>query len=154
MPRPTRNSAWVVVPRCDRPGHGRRVLDRGHVDVGGQVLAPDVEVRVVVDSMAQVGAQRPVAPPDWVVQGLGRVAVVDEQHDPSSEARRYVGDPAVERKADLGALAVREAHALGGETAGQGGRRRVGLDVDEGAVTRADSDLAEGALADDDPVCR
>ena len=132
VPRPTRNSAWVVVPRWSSPRVGRGALDGGDVDVGGQVLAPDVDVRVVVDPVAQVRAQRAVAAADRVVQLRRGVAVVDQQE-------RRAGDrpptPAIQpstREADLGALAVREGDALGVEAGQQRGRRRVGLDVDEG----------------------
>ena len=108
VPSPTRNSAWVVVPRWVRPAPARRALDGGDVDVGGQVLAPDVDVRVVVDAVAQVGPERAVATPDRVVE-LGRgMAVVDQEKDAAIEAGRRSRDPAVEREADLGALAVDE----------------------------------------------
>ena len=75
----------------------------------GQVLPPDVEVRVVVDAMPEVGAQGAVATPDRVVQLRGRIAVVDEQEDAATEAGRGRGDPAVDGQADLGPLAVGEA---------------------------------------------
>ena len=98
MPRPTRNSAWVVVPRWSRPAARAARLDRGDVDVGGQVLAADVDVRVVVDAMAEVGAERAVAAPDRVVE-LGRgVAVVDEQQDAALEAGRRRVHPGIERR--------------------------------------------------------
>ena len=65
-----------------------------------------------MDAMAEVGTERPVATADRVVQLGGRVAVVDEQRDAAPETRGGVRDPAVEREADLGALAVGEDDAL------------------------------------------
>ena len=154
MPRPTRNSAWVVVPRCVEAGRGRRAFDRRDVDMGGQVLAPDVDVRVVVDAMAQVGTERAVAAPDRVVELGGGVAVVDEQEHAALETGRRVREPRTERQADLGALALGELDRLVGEPGGEVGRRRLGLDVDEGAVARPDEDLAQAAVADHDAVDR
>ena len=98
---PGRPGSPAAAPRCrDRPGtrpgswsrggRGRRPprpLDRGEVDVGGQVLAADVAVRVVVDAVAEVGAQRAVAAPDRVVQLRRRVAVVDEQQERRARGR-------------------------------------------------------------------
>ena len=111
----------------------------------GQVLTPDVDVRVVVDPVAEVGTKRPVPAPDRVVQGIGRVAVVDQEDDAAREAGGRVGDPGVEGQADLGSLAVAEDDPVGGETFGQGRRRRVGLDVDEASVLPADGDLTQDA---------
>ena len=154
MPRPTRNSAWVVVPRCVEAGRGRRAFDRGDIDVGGQVLAPDVDVRVVVDAMAEVGTERAVAAPDRVVELGGGVAVVDEEEHAALETGRRVREPRTDREADLGALALGELDRLVGEPVGQVGRRRLGLDVDEGAVARPDEDFAQAAVADHDAVDR
>ena len=152
MPRPTRNSAWVVVPRWSRPAARAARLDRGDVDVGGQVLAADVDVRVVVDAMAEVGAERAVAAPDRVVE-LGRgVAVVDEQQDAALEAGRRRVHPGPSAEGDLGALALGELDGLLREAGGEGRRGRIGLDVDERAVARPDQDLAQDALPNDDAV--
>ena len=43
----------------DEARAGRGGLDRGHVDVGRQVLPADGLVDVVVGAMAQIGEQRP-----------------------------------------------------------------------------------------------
>ena len=69
-------------------GRVRGPLDGGDVDVGRQVLPPDVAVRVVVDLVAEVGAQRAVAAADRVVQLGRRGAVVDEQEHAAREVRR------------------------------------------------------------------
>ena len=143
MPRPTRNSAWVVVPEVRQTGRRRRAFHRGDVDMGGQVLAPDVDVRVVVDAVAQVGTERPVAAPDRVVELGGGVAVVDEEQHAALETGRRVREPRTDRQADLCALTLRELDRLVGEPGGQVGRRRLGLDVDERAVARPDEDLAQ-----------
>ena len=68
MPRPMSASAWVVIPIVVRPRRVRRRLDGRHVDMRGQVLSPDVDERVVVDTMAEVGPERPVPSPARVVQ--------------------------------------------------------------------------------------
>ena len=122
--------------------------------MGGQVLAPDVDVRVVVDAMAQVGTERAVAAPDRVVELGGGIAVVDEQEDAALETGRRVREPRTERQADLCALALGELDRLVGEPGRQVGCRRLGLDVDERAVARPDEDLAQAAVADHDAVDR
>ena len=97
-----------------------RALDGGHVDMGGQVLAADVAVRIVVDLVADVGPQRAVAPADRVVQLGGRRAVVDEQeHAAARGCRGRSAIHASSAEADLGGLAVDEVDALGRP----GGRR-------------------------------
>ena len=147
MPRPTRNSAWVVVPRWSRPAARAARLDRGDVDVGGQVLAADVDVRVVVDAMAEVGAERAVATPDRVVELGGGIAVVDEQERrrargrPPPSATHATDAPGRSRRAGP----RRAATPSSARRAARAGRRRVGLDVDERAVARPDEDLAQGA---------
>ena len=132
-----------MVPRWVRPAAVGGSLDRGDVDVGGQVLPADVEVRVVVDAMAEVGAERAVATPDRVVQLRGGVAVVDQQEHAALEAGRRGRDPAVDGEADLGALPVGEDDALRRETGGERRRRRGCLDVHERSPSSADQDLAQ-----------
>ncbi len=115
-------------------GGRRGSLDRGHVDVGGEVLAPDVGVWIVVDPVPEIGAERAVATPDRVVQLGGGIAVVDDEEDPATEAGRRVADPRVDREADLGALPVGEGDTVVGKAGRQRGRRRICLDIDEPVV--------------------
>ena len=134
VPRPDQELRLGRRPEVVEAGRGRGALDGGDVDVGGQVLPPDMEVRVVVDAMAEVGAERAVATSDRVVQLGGRVAVVDEQERRRAPGRRRPGDPRVECEADLGALAVGERDAFGFEARGQRRRRRSASTSHERAV--------------------
>jgi hypothetical protein len=54
-----------------RAGGTRSAFDRGDVDMGRQILAADMNIRVVMDAMAEVGAKRAIATPQRVVE-LGR----------------------------------------------------------------------------------
>ena len=143
---PTRTSAWVVVPRWASPAAVGGALDRGDVDVRGQVLPPDVRVRVVVDLVADVRPQRPVASADRVVQ-LGRgVAVVDEQQRRRG-SRPAAAPPRPSRRARGRSRRVwpsASVDALGGEPRGQRRRRRLDLDLDE-ARRRAEVDARSRA---------
>ena len=97
-------------------------LDRGDVDVGCQVLAADVAVRVVVDGMPEVRAERSIAATDRIVE-LGRgVSVVDGEEKAALQAAGRVGDPAVDLEADLAVLALGEDDALGCESVRERGR--------------------------------
>src|SRR5688500_6272397 len=181
-------------------GSGGGPLDRGHVDVRGEVLAADRRIRIVARDMPDVPKERAARPAPRIVELGRRVSVVDEQQLAALQAPRRGGDPSVEGEADLGLLALLERHALGGKAAlevrcgwrplaalqgpRRGGDRAVEgeadlallalrarhapggkaalevrcgwrpLDVDERALSKADMDLAQPALADDDPVGR
>src|SRR6187397_674254 len=93
-------------------GGARSGLDRGDVDVGGEVLATDVGVRVVKDAMAEVGAERAIAAPNRVVEVGCRVAVVDEEQDASLEPGGGGVHPGAESERDLRALALGELDGL------------------------------------------
>ena len=121
-------------PEVGQAGRGRGPLDGRHVDVRGQVLAPDMAIRVGVDAMAEVGPERAVAAADRVVQLGRRVAVVDQEEDAASEPAGGLGQPRIDGQRDLGPLALGQGHLLGREALGERGRRRVGLDIGEGPV--------------------
>ena len=106
-------------------GRERRRADRREVHGRRQVLAPDVAERVAAHGVAGEGAQRPVAP-RWRVQGVGLLRVVDEHDQAAIEARRRVGQPAVDAEADLGDLAVLEPDALPRRAARPARRRWAG----------------------------
>ena len=160
MPTPTRNSACVVRTEVRQAGGGGRPFHGCHVHMGRQVLPPDMDIRVVVDAMAQVCPECPFAATDRVVQLRRRVAVVDEEERTATKAGGHLHHPRVEGQADLRALTLSQRHATGQRHAGGGEsrrdawRRRLRLDVDEGALSRTDQDLAKEPVADHDPVDR
>ncbi len=88
MPRP--DEGLGLGGDADRREAGRvgGPLHGGDIDVGRQVLPPDVAVRVVVDLVAEVRTERAVAAADRVVQLGRREAVVDEQEHAAGESRR------------------------------------------------------------------
>ena len=57
-PQPIRNSAWLRLTETVEAGSPRAALERGQVDVGGQVLTADRDERVGVGALAGIGAQR------------------------------------------------------------------------------------------------
>ena len=145
------------MPIVVRPAAWRRTFDGGHVDVGRQVLAADVPVRIVVDLVADVGAQRAIASANRVVQLGGGGAVVDEQQHAPREIR---GDAARSRpssaRAELGGLAVDELDAGVGQVGRDGlGRAGSTSTSDEPAVrAEVDGDLAQQPAASADPMDR
>ena len=155
MPRPTRNSACVVVPRWTRPARTAAALHRGHVDVGGQVLPADVAIRIVVDALPNVGEQRPVASPSRIVELAGRVAVVDQEQQAPVQAGCRVGDPRVDargrsrragrRRASIPSRASRAASAGVVGSASTSTNR---------PSPRSDEDLEQAAIADHDSMRR
>ena len=87
-------------PRGSRP-------HRGEVHGRGEVLSADVAERVTADGVARERAER--ARGSARVERSRLLGVVDEHDDAPCEVARRAGEPAVERKADLGHLAIRES---------------------------------------------
>ena len=81
-------------------------LDRGDVDVGGQILAADRAVGIVVDLVAEVRRERAFRTSSVVIEVGGRIAVVDEQDQALREPGGRRGDPGVDGEADLRPLAL------------------------------------------------
>src|SRR5436190_3478492 len=90
-----------------------RALDRGEVDVRGQVLATDRFEGIRVRSVPGVGAQGGAS--SGVVQGPCLVAVVDEQREAVLRPGRQVTGPVIETETDLCPLAICEPDLLVGE---------------------------------------
>src|SRR5215208_5248671 len=109
--------------------------------MGGQILATDVAVRVVMDGVANVSAQGPIGAANRIVELERWVAVVDGEEDTAFQSGGRVLDPAVCREADLSLLALDERDALGREPVLQcrGGGRS--FDIDELVPGPADEDL-------------
>ena len=121
-PRPARNSAWVVRPEVVEAGAGRGPLDRGQVDVGGQVLPADLRRGSAWTRWPVVGAQGAAA--GRVVELRRRVAVVDEEEQGprSSPAAAPATQGSIARQISAGWPRL-EVDPLGRQ-AGREGRRR------------------------------
>ena len=87
----------------------------------GEVLPADPDQCICVDSVPVVRAHG--AAPIGGIQVGSRIAVVDEEQLATPEGGAGVGDPVVDREADLRRLAGLQGDALAGEPRGEGSRR-------------------------------
>ena len=152
-PAAASSSAWVVSPTGSRPARAAAARTAARSTVAVRSWRPTWRSGSPPTAW-RAKARRVPAGPRRRVQGRGLVGVVHEHHRPAGEMGGRARQPAVDREADLGDLAVRERDALGLEARREVGRARLGLEPGEAVAVDADEELAEAVGPADDAVDR